>query len=85
MPRYLIANCFAVHFEENLNKVLDKLDTESQIKVQNYRQFSEYSTKKIIENFFSDVAAKQYNDTADLFLYPGGLHFLKIHFKIKQQ
>ena len=34
---HCIGNCFAVHFEENLDKVLDKLDTEFAINVQKYR------------------------------------------------
>ena len=67
---HCIANCFAVHFEENLDKVLDKLDTKFQINLQKYRQFSEYSIKKIIEKVFNYVTIKGYNnDTADMFLY----------------
>ena len=60
------------------------MDTEFQINLQKYRQFSEYSTKKIIEKAFNYITIKRYNnDTADMFLYLWGLHFLK--FYVKQQ
>ena len=44
-----IPNCFAVHFEEDLDKVVNKLDTKSGINLQEYIQFSECSTEKITE------------------------------------
>ena len=53
--RHCIANCFAVHFEEN------KLDKEFQINLQNYRQFSGYSTKKIIEKVFNYISIKRHS------------------------
>ena len=46
---HCIANCFAVHFEETRDRVLDKLDTEFGINLQKYRQFSKCSTEKITE------------------------------------
>ena len=65
-----IANCFAVNFEKNLDKVLDKSDTEFQINLQKYRQFSEYNTKKIIEKVFNCITIKRYNNnTVDMFIY----------------
>ena len=48
-----VANRFAVHFEENIDKVLDKLDTKFLINLQNYRQFSECSTEKIREEVYN--------------------------------
>ena len=50
---HCIGNCFPVHFEGNLDKVLDKLDTEFVINVQQYRQFSKCSTKKITEEVYN--------------------------------
>ena len=44
--RHCSSICFAVHFEENLDKFLDKVDTEFRKNLLKYRQFSEY--KKII-------------------------------------
>ena len=56
---HCIANCFEVQFEENLDKVLDKLDTEFCINLQKYRQFSECSTEKIIEEVYNYITMKQ--------------------------
>ena len=67
---HCIANCFAVHFEENHDKILDKLDTEFRIDLQKYRQFSECSTDKIVKEVHDYITIKRYNnDTADMFLY----------------
>ena len=67
-------------------KFLDKLDTEFQINLQKYVQFSKYTTKEIIENVFNYITINQYNnDTADMFLHASGFHFLKFHVKNKQQ
>ena len=35
---HCIANCFAVHFKENLDKVLDKLDTAFRSNLEEYRK-----------------------------------------------
>ena len=65
---------------------LDKLYTEFRINLQKYRQFPEYSTEKITEEVYTYITMKRYNnDTADLFVYTWGLHFLKFHVKNKQQ
>ena len=65
-----VANRFAVHFEENIDKVLDKLDTKFLINLQNYRQFSECSTEKIREEVYNHITMKKYNNnTADIILY----------------
>ena len=49
---HCIANCFAVYFEETLDKVVDKLNTEFGINLQKYRNFSECSTEKITEEVY---------------------------------
>ena len=66
---HCIANCFTVHFEENLDKVLDKLDTEFRINLLKNRKFSECNTKKIIE-VYNYITVKRYNNnTTEMFLY----------------
>ena len=52
---HCIANCFVVHFEEDLDKVLEKLNTKFSKNLQNYRQFSECSTKKMIEVYYFET------------------------------
>ena len=37
---HCIANCFAIHWEENVDKVLDILDKKFQINLQKHMQFS---------------------------------------------
>ena len=56
---HCIANCFAVHFEENRDKVLDKLDTEFGINLQKFRQFSECSTDKIAKQVYNFETIQQ--------------------------
>ena len=46
------------------------MDTESRINLQKYRQFSECSTEKIIEEVYNYITIKRYsNCTADMFLH----------------
>ena len=52
-----------------LKKILDKLETEFHVNLQKYRQFSECSTEKIIEEVYNRITAFYKNDTADMFLY----------------
>ena len=42
-----------MQFEENLDKVLDKLDTKFSINLRKYRQFSECITEKITEEVYN--------------------------------
>ena len=56
---HCIANCFAAHFEENLDKTLDKLDTEFGINLQKYRQFSKYRTEKITDEVYNFETIQQ--------------------------
>ena len=66
-----IVNWFAVRFEANPDKVLDKLDTQFRVNLQKYRQFFECSTGKIIEELYNYQTMERYNnDTTDLFIYP---------------
>ena len=67
---HCIANCFAVHFKKNLDKVLDKLDTEFRSNLEEeYRKYSELSTEQILKEVYNYVTLKRYNnDTADMFL-----------------
>ena len=66
---HCITNCFPVHFKENLDKVLDKLDTEFRSNLEEYRKYSELSTEQILKEVHNYVTLKRYNnDTADMFL-----------------
>ena len=49
----------SVHFEENLDKDLDKLDTVFGITLQKYRQFSECITEKITEEVYNFETIQQ--------------------------
>ena len=63
---HCIANCFAVHFKENLDKVLDKLDTEFH---SNLEVILKQSTEQILKEVYNYVTLRRYNnDTADMFL-----------------
>ena len=44
---HCIAKCSAVHFEESLDKVLDKLDTEFQINLQDIDNFLNTAPRKL--------------------------------------
>ena len=66
--------------------MFDKLDTEFRINLLKYRNLSECSTEEIIEEVYDYITIKRYSsNTADMFLYAWGLHFLKCHVKNKQQ
>ena len=66
---HCIANCFAVHFKENLDKILDKLDTELRSNLEEYRKYSELSTEQILIEVYNYATLKRYkNDTADMFV-----------------
>ena len=57
-----------LHFEENLDKVLDNLDTEFRLNLQKYRQFSRCSTEIIIEEVCNYISMKRYiSNTPDMF------------------
>ena len=43
------ADCFAVHFKENLDKVLDKLYTEFRSNLEEYKKYSELTTEQILK------------------------------------
>ena len=65
---HCIANCFAVHFTENLDKILDKLDTEFRSNSEEYRKYSELRTEQMLREVYNYVTLKYYNnDTADMF------------------
>ena len=59
---HCIANCFTVHFKENLDKVLDKLDTEFRLNLEEYRKFSKLSTEQILKEVYNYVTLKRYKE-----------------------
>ena len=68
--RHCIANCFAVHFEMELDKVLYLLETEFRENTSVYTAFSIFSDDEIIKEVYQYITEKRYDSTtADLFLY----------------
>ena len=67
---HCIANCFARHFKEPLDKVLDRLDSEFRQNITFYKDFSLLSEDDIIEQLYAYITEKTYNNgTVDLFLH----------------
>ena len=63
------ANCFAIHFDTPLDKVLELLDKEFQVKIWKYSDFSEYDNEKILLEVFRYITEKRYDSsTADMFI-----------------
>ena len=52
---HCIANCFATHFEEPLDRVLDRLD-------------SEFNEDEILREVYAYITERRYNSTVDMFL-----------------
>ena len=66
---HCIANCFAVHFDTPLDKVLDLLDKEFRENISKYSDFSEYDDDKILLEVFRYITEKRYDSsTADMFI-----------------
>ena len=66
---HCIANCFAVHFDEPLDRVLDRLDNEFRENISFYRDFSHFSEDEIKFYVFKYITEKSYNnDITDMFL-----------------
>ena len=64
------ANFFAAHFKEKFECGCgNKLDVEFCINLQKYRQFSECSTNKIIEEVYNYITMKRYNNAQQTFSY----------------
>ena len=65
---HCIANCFAVHFDESLDRVLDRLDNEFRENISFYRDFSHFSEDEIKFYVFKYLTEKSYNnDVTDMF------------------
>ena len=63
------ANCFAIHFDTPLDKVLELLDKEFQEKISKYSDFSEYDNGKRLLEVFRYITEKRYDSsTADMFI-----------------
>ena len=66
---HCIGNCFAVHFDTPLDKVLDLLDKEFRENISKYSDFSEYDDDKILLEVFRYITEKRYDSsTADMFI-----------------
>ena len=67
---HCIANCFAVHFNTSLDKVLDLLDKEFRENIIKYSDFSEYDDDSILLEVFRYITEKRYDSsTADMFIH----------------
>ena len=66
---HCIANCFAVHFDKPLDRVLDLLDKEFRENISKYSDFPEYDDDKILLEVFRYITGKRYDSsTADMFI-----------------
>ena len=62
------ANCFAAHFDEPLDRVLDFLDNEFRENISFYRDFSHFCEDEIKFYVFKYITEKSYNnDITDVF------------------
>ena len=65
---HCIANCFATHFKEPLDRVLDRLDSEFRENITFYKDFSEFNEDEILREVYAYITERRYNSTVDMFL-----------------
>ena len=64
-----IANCFATHFKEPLDRVLDRLDSEFLENITFNKNFSEFNKDEILREVYAYITERRYhNNTVDMFL-----------------
>ena len=71
IPRngHCIANYFATHFKEPLDRVLDRLDSEFRENISFYKDLSEFNEDKISTEVYAYIKERRYNNsTVDMFL-----------------
>ena len=67
--RHCTANCFATHFKEPLDRVLDRLDSEFRENITFYKDFSEFNEDEILREVYAYITERRYNNsTVDMFL-----------------
>ena len=66
---HCIANCFATHFKEPLDRFLDRLDSEFRENITFYKGFSEFNKDEILREVYAYITERRYNNsTVDIFL-----------------
>ena len=66
---HCIANCFATHFKEPLDRILDRLDSEFWENITLYKEFSEFNKDEILREVYAYITERRYNNsTVDMFL-----------------
>ena len=66
---HCIANCFATHFKEPLDRVLDRLDSEFRENITFYKYFSEFNEDETLREVYAYITERSYNNsTVDMFL-----------------
>ena len=64
-----IENCFATHFKEPLDRVLDRLDSQFRENITFYKDFSEFIEDEILRGVYAYATDRKYNSsTVDMFL-----------------
>ena len=66
---HCIANCFAVHYKMELDKVLDLLDTDFRENTSVYTVFCTFSDNEIIKQVYQYNTEKRHDSTIHLFKY----------------
>ena len=66
---HCIANCFATHFKEPLDRVLDRLDSEFRENITFYKYFFEFNEDETLREVYAYIMERRYNNsTVDVFL-----------------
>ena len=65
---HCIASCFAPHFKEPVDRVLDRLDSEFRENITFYKDFSEFNEDEILREVYAYITERRYNSTVDMFL-----------------
>ena len=66
---HCIASCFAPHFKEPVDRVLDRLDSEFRENITFYKDFSEFNENEILREVYAYIKERRYNNsTVAMFL-----------------
>ena len=64
-----IANCFATHFKESLDRVLDRLDSKFRENIAFYKDFFEFNKDEILREVYANITERRLrNSTVNMFL-----------------
>ena len=66
---HCIATCFATHFKEPLDRVLDRLDSEFRENITFFKDCSEFNEDGILKEVHAYIMERRYNNSiVDIFL-----------------